>query len=134
VDPNSFTYSSALKACANLEAILQGKSIHSHANKTPALYNVFVGSALIYMYAKCGYVSEAFLVFNSMPERNLVSWNAMILCYAKNGLCQEALKLMYRMKAEGFEVDDYIFATVLTECGDFEWDMDPSSEYFLQSS
>jgi hypothetical protein len=41
---------------------------------------------------------------------------------------------MYRMKAEGFEVDDYIFATVLTECGDFEWDMDPSSEYFLQSS
>ncbi|KAL6296511.1 hypothetical protein ACE6H2_004653 [Prunus campanulata] len=32
--------------------------------------------------------------------------------YAKNGLCQE--KLMYRMRIEGFEVDDYILATVLT--------------------
>ncbi|KAE8077369.1 hypothetical protein FH972_015940 [Carpinus fangiana] len=134
VDPNSFTYSSALKACANLEAILQGKSIHSHANKTPALYNVFVGSALIYMYSKCGYVSEASQVFDSMPERNLVSWKAMILGYAKNGLCQEALKLMYRMKAEGIQVDDNIFATVLIECGDCEWDMEPSSEYSLLSS
>lgn len=134
VDPNSFTYSSALKACANLEAILHGKSIHSHANKTPALHNVFVGSALIYMYAKCGYVSEAFQVFDSMPERNLVSWKSMILGYAKNGLCEEALKLMYRMKAEGIQVDDYIFSTVLTECRDVGCDIDPSSEYCLLSS
>lgn len=134
VDPNSFTYSSALKACANMEAVRQGKLIHCRANKTPALSNVYVGSALINMYAKCGYVSEAFRVFDSMPERNLVSWKAMILGYAKNGLCQEALKLMYRMKAEGIEVDDYIIATVFTACGDIKWDKKPSSEYCLLSS
>ena len=134
VDPNSFTFSSALKACANMDSILQGKLIHSYANKTPAMSNVFVGSALIYMYSKCGYVSEAFQVFDSMPERNLVSWKAMIVGYAKNGLCQEALKLMYRMKAEGIEVDDYISSTVLTACGDVEFYMEPSSKYSLLSS
>ncbi|KAJ7965656.1 Pentatricopeptide repeat-containing protein [Quillaja saponaria] len=107
VEPNSFTYSSALKACAKMESVLQGKLIHSCANKTPALSNVFVGSALIYMYAKCGYISEAFQVFNCMPERNLVSWKAMIMGYARNGCCREAMKLMYRMQAEGFKVDDY---------------------------
>ncbi|POO04069.1 Tetratricopeptide-like helical domain containing protein [Trema orientale] len=122
VEPNSFTYSSALKACAKLEAVLQGKLIHSSANKTPSMSNVFVGSALIYMYAKCGYVAEAFRVFNSMPERNLVSWKSMIVGYTRNGLCREALKLMYRMQAEGFEVDDYILTTVLTACGDVEFD------------
>ncbi|MCI82543.1 pentatricopeptide repeat-containing protein, partial [Trifolium medium] len=52
-----------------------------------------------------------------MPERNLVSWKAMILGYARNGDCRKALKLMYRMRAEGFVVDDYILATVLTACG-----------------
>lgn len=134
VEPNSFTYSSALKACANLESVLQGKLIHSFANKAPASSNVFVGSALIHMYAKCGYVSEAIQVFDSMPERNLVSWKAMIMGYAKNGHCREALKLMYRMKAEGIEVDDYVFATVLGACGNIELDAVASSEYCFQSS
>ncbi|KAK9270719.1 hypothetical protein L1049_026302 [Liquidambar formosana] len=134
VEPNPFTYSSALKACANLEAILQGKLIHSSVNKTPASSNVFVGSALINMYAKCGYISEATQVFDSMPERNLVSWKAMIVGYARNGLYQEALQLMYRMQAEGIKVDDYTLTTVLSACGDVEWNMEPSSEYCLQSS
>ncbi|XP_038884364.1 pentatricopeptide repeat-containing protein At4g18520, chloroplastic-like [Benincasa hispida] len=133
VEPNSFTYSSALKACAKMEAILQGKLIHSSANKTSALSNVFVGSALIYMYAKCGYVTEASQVFDSMPVRNLVSWKAMILCYARNGLCREALKLMYRMQAEGIEVDDYILGTVYGACGDVKCDVDSSLEYRLQT-
>ncbi|KAE8666607.1 Pentatricopeptide repeat-containing protein [Hibiscus syriacus] len=131
VEPNSFTYSSALKACANLGAVTKGKLIHSFANKTPAFSNVFVGSALIHMYAKCGFVSESFRVFDSMPERNLVSWKTMIMGYARNGLCQEALQLLYRMEAEGFEVDDYILATVLGACGDIELDEDPSSEILL---
>ncbi|KAL5846697.1 hypothetical protein ACOSQ3_010221 [Xanthoceras sorbifolium] len=134
VEPNSFTYSSALKACAKLEDVLHGKLIHSSANKTAALSNVFVGSALISMYAKCGYVLEASQVFDGMPERNLITWKAMILGYARNGLCQEALQLMYRMQAEGIEVDDYTLATVYTACGDIEWDVEPSSGYYLQSS
>ncbi|XP_004505335.1 pentatricopeptide repeat-containing protein At4g18520, chloroplastic isoform X2 [Cicer arietinum] len=132
VSPNSYTYSSALKACAKLEAPMQGKLIHSNASKTPALSNVFVNSALIYMYAKCGYIADAFQVFDNMPERNLVSWKAMILGYARNGHCRKALKLMYRMRAEGFVVDDYILATVLTacggiDCGDIDWDLESSS-------
>ncbi|OVA13024.1 Pentatricopeptide repeat [Macleaya cordata] len=114
VEPNPFTYSSALKACAKLESILQGRWIHSSVNKTKTLPNVFVGSALIDMYSKCGYVSEAIQVFNSMPERNLVSWKSMIIGYARNGLCREALELIYRMKAEGLEVDDYTMTTVLS--------------------
>lgn len=131
VEPNSFTYSSALKACAKLKNVWQGRLIHSSVNKTPALSDVFVGSSLINMYAKCGCVSEATQIFDSMPERNLISWKAMILCYAKNGFCREALKFMYRMQAEGIEVDDYVLSTVLTACGDFGWSKEPSLEHYL---
>ncbi|XP_010529188.1 PREDICTED: pentatricopeptide repeat-containing protein At4g18520 [Tarenaya hassleriana] len=134
VEPNPFTYSSALKACANSEALRLGKSIHSIAKKNPALSNVFVGSALIHMYAKCGFVTEAFRVFDSMPEKNLVSWKAMVMGYARNGFCQEALKLMYRMQAEGFKVDDYIFTTIISTCGDIEHETEPSAERYLESS
>nr|GEV07724.1 transcription termination factor MTEF1, chloroplastic-like isoform X1 [Tanacetum cinerariifolium] len=61
------------------------------------------GSALINMYSKCGFVDDAIEVFDSMPEKNLVSWKAMVVEYAKNGLCNEAMKLMYRMESEGFK-------------------------------
>ncbi|KAF9608192.1 hypothetical protein IFM89_007814 [Coptis chinensis] len=134
VEPNPFTYSSALKACAQLEAVLHGKGIHSTVKKTPFLSNVFVGSALIDMYAKCGFVSDAFRVFDSMPERNEVSWKAMILGYARNGFCREALQLMYRMQAEGIKVDDYTQTTVLSACGDVEWELESLSKQSLQSS
>lgn len=132
VEPNPFTYSSALKACAKLEDINQGRLIHSTIYKTPALSNVFVGSALVHMYSKCGYLSEAVQVFDSMPERNLVSWKAMIVAYARSGQCAEALKLMYRMQSEGIDVDDYILSTVLTACGDFKWNGESPSIHCLQ--
>ncbi|KAG6786233.1 hypothetical protein POTOM_007830 [Populus tomentosa] len=78
VEPNSFTYSSALKACANLETVRQGKLIHSNfANKTPAPSNVLAGGALIHMFAKCGFVSEESQIFDSILERNLVTLRAI---------------------------------------------------------
>ncbi|KAI3680276.1 hypothetical protein L2E82_50501 [Cichorium intybus] len=133
VVPNPFTFSSVIKACAKMEDIWHGKVIHSSISKSPAFDNVFVGSALINMYSKCGYVEDALEVFDKMPEKNLVSWKAMIVGYAKNGMCREAMKLMYRMEAEGIEVDDYILATVLTACGDFEWKEDEKlSKYCLK--
>ncbi|XP_057958898.1 pentatricopeptide repeat-containing protein At4g18520, chloroplastic [Malania oleifera] len=133
VEPNDFTYSSSLKACAKLEDILQGKSIHSSVNKTAASSNVFVGSALISMYGKCGYVSEAIQVFDHMLERDVVTWNAMISGYIRNGLFQEALRLIYQMQAEGFKVEDYILSTVLAACGDVSTTMDLSSYHCLPS-
>ncbi|GAB4828555.1 hypothetical protein Ancab_018215 [Ancistrocladus abbreviatus] len=131
VEPNPFTYSSILKACAKLETVQHGKSIHSCVSKNPASSNVFVGSALINMYAKSGYVSEAFRVFSGMLERNSFAWRSMIEGYARNGYCQEALKLMYQMKAEGLKPDDYILTTVLAACSDVEWNTQLSAKNCL---
>lgn len=133
VAPNDFTYSSALKACARLENIWQGKLLHASINKSPALSNVFVGSSLVNMYAKCGYILEATETFDTMPERNLVSWDAIISCYAKNGLFLEALKLMYRMQAEGIELEVNLLANVLTSYRDLGRDMEPLSQKCLHT-
>ncbi|CAL1408935.1 unnamed protein product [Linum trigynum] len=118
VEPNSFTYSSALKACAGLEAVLQGRSIHSFANKSQGMHNVYVATALVHMYAKCGYLPDAIQVFDGMPERNLVSWKSMITGYTENGLFEQALRLMYRMEEEGLDVDGYVSANVFGALGE----------------
>lgn len=44
------------------------------------------------MYTKCGSMEEANRVFDNMLERNVVSWTAMTLGYAKNGHGEESLR------------------------------------------
>eukprot|EP00250_Pteridium_aquilinum_P018934 c24234_g19_i1 orf=3-662(-) len=68
-----------LKACTEQDDLHRGFSIHAHIVGT-GLHekNVFVGSSLINMYAKCGVLEKAQEVFDRLPIRNVISWNALI--------------------------------------------------------
>eukprot|EP01018_Ginkgo_biloba_P008642 Gb_28779 [translate_table: standard] len=97
VKPNSDTFASVIQACANLEALPMGKEVHKDIIVRGFQIDVFVGSALVDMYAKCRSIENACQVFEKMPQRNVVSWNAMIAGYAKNGHVDEALKIFQKM-------------------------------------
>jgi len=63
--------------------------------------DVFVGSRLVDMYAKCGSKADAWRVFNKMPSGNVVSWIVMILVHVK--FCrqwQKALELLWQVRHE----------------------------------
>ena len=64
---------SATKACAFLGRCDIGKSVHAFAIKTEFDFDVFIGSSMVYIYAKYGELSDARKVFDVMPERNMVS-------------------------------------------------------------
>ncbi|KAA8517025.1 hypothetical protein F0562_017157 [Nyssa sinensis] len=58
-----------------------------------------------------------------MPERNVVSWTAMISAYSQRGYASEALNLFVQMLRSGTEPNEFTFATVLTSCtGAFGFD------------
>eukprot|EP01018_Ginkgo_biloba_P024010 Gb_22311 [translate_table: standard] len=97
IQPNQFTFASILPACANLAALEHGKEVHDQIIRSGFQSNVFVGSALVDMYVKCGSIKNAQQVFEKMPERNAVSWNAMISGYAQNGYVDDALNLFHKM-------------------------------------
>eukprot|EP01018_Ginkgo_biloba_P022532 Gb_14918 [translate_table: standard] len=94
IQPNQFTFASVLPACANLATL---KEVHEEIIRCRFECDVFVGSALVDMYAKCGSIENASDVFEKMPKRDIVSWNAMIAGYAQNGHVDEALKLFQEM-------------------------------------
>ncbi|KAK4716165.1 hypothetical protein R3W88_014503 [Solanum pinnatisectum] len=77
VRASSVTYSSLLRACATLAALEPGLQIHSFTIKTIYDQDLAVGNTLVDMYAKCGSIKDARLVFEMMIERDVVSWNAM---------------------------------------------------------
>ncbi|EEE63472.1 hypothetical protein OsJ_18286 [Oryza sativa Japonica Group] len=53
-------------------------------------------SSLVDMYAKCGRVRDARMIFEAMPSRNVVSWNAMIGGYAMHGEAENAVRKFRR--------------------------------------
>lgn len=63
-----------------------------------------------------GYVADAWIVFDKMPEQDVMSWNTMIVGYTKNEYCQEALRLYGWMQWTTIEVDHVTFASVLGVC------------------
>eukprot|EP01018_Ginkgo_biloba_P015573 Gb_28676 [translate_table: standard] len=113
---NEFTFASVIGVCATLAFMKQGKQVHAHAIKSGFVSNVFVGCALVDMYAKYGNIENVRHVFEKMPERNLVSWNAVISGYAQNGCGQEALNLFCQMQLAGVKPDPITFTSSLMAC------------------
>ena len=65
--------------CASLSALGVGSSLHAFSIKGGLQSSsVYVGTALLNFYAKCGDVKSAHIVFDGMVEKNSATWSAMI--------------------------------------------------------
>lgn len=106
VNPNPVTVTSILSACAQIGALSLGEWVHSLIKSNRFESNVYVSTALIDMYAKCGSITVARELFDLMPEKNEVTWNAMISGYGLHGHGQEALKLFYDMLSSSVKPTD----------------------------
>ncbi|KAI5056146.1 hypothetical protein GOP47_0029667 [Adiantum capillus-veneris] len=107
-----------LKACSAEKDHFKGCQAHAVALKRGSLgENIFVGSAIVNMYAKCGALATSRRVFDELPVRNAVSWNALIMGYAQHGLGKEALSCFDEMKHEGVFPNMVTFLGFLKACG-----------------
>ncbi|PON34601.1 DYW domain containing protein [Parasponia andersonii] len=104
LEPNDFMVSTVLSACAGLSGFELGRSVHALAVRICVEGNIFVGSALVDMYGKCGIINDAERIFEEMTNRNSVTWNAMISGYAHQGHADMALALFEDMRSDNGEI------------------------------
>ncbi|PIA52739.1 hypothetical protein AQUCO_01000539v1 [Aquilegia coerulea] len=116
VDP--FVLALAFKACGCGSELKYGKLIHGYSVKRGFVNSVFVGSALLDMYTKCGCVEMGCRVFDEMPERNVVSWTAIITGLVRAGFNKEGLWYFSEMWGSDVQCDSYTFASALKACAD----------------
>ncbi|KAI3465389.1 hypothetical protein Pfo_022052 [Paulownia fortunei] len=114
--PDSYTLVRALSACSQLGDLGAGSWIHKYVVDIGMGRNVFVNTALVDMYAKCGSMEKARAIFDEMPERDIVTWGAIIQGYAANGLPKEALEFFHRMQKQNLRPDCYVMVGVLSAC------------------
>ncbi|XP_074317674.1 pentatricopeptide repeat-containing protein At1g03540 [Silene latifolia] len=104
-NPDLYSFGTIIRACTALTAVRHGKEVHCQYVRKGGQGHVVVESALIDLYAKCGFVDYAERLFIQMPIRNSISWNSMICGFAQNGRGIEAIGLFEQMIKEGFSPD-----------------------------
>ncbi|KAF5729863.1 pentatricopeptide repeat-containing protein [Tripterygium wilfordii] len=128
--PSDHTLTNVLNACGSLTLLHQGRQVHSLVTKLCSEKSVFLTSALIDMYSKCGSIGDARFLFDETLEKNDVVWTSMILGYAQSGKGADALELFERFEIlDGNKLDHICFTAVLTACNHAGF-VDKGIEYF----
>lgn len=114
---NSVTFVCLLQACATAAALPLGRQLHAQIARQGLQNDVIVGSSLVNLYAKCGSMEDAQLVFDSLPAKDIQAWNALIAGYTCQGEIEIVSNLFHRMEQDGIKPDGITFLSVLTVCG-----------------
>lgn len=114
--PNKVTFICAVDACAHMGFLEKGLEIHAAIVGNGYEADVVVGTSLINMYGKGSKLSRATRVFYRMPQKNVVSWTAMIAACEHTGHSQEALDLFLIMQINDIVPNQVTFTCVLCAC------------------
>ncbi|XP_061358541.1 pentatricopeptide repeat-containing protein At3g12770-like [Gastrolobium bilobum] len=116
IKPSPVTMASLLKACGESGLKKIGTCVHSCVLALGMGNDVFVLTSLVDMYNNMGDTDSAYLVFNSMCSRNLISWNAMISGYVQNGMIPESFALFHRLVQSGAGFDSGTLVSLIRGC------------------
>ncbi|XP_020592039.1 pentatricopeptide repeat-containing protein At1g50270 [Phalaenopsis equestris] len=110
--PNEHTFPVLLKSISNSGS---GNPIQIHAQiiKFGLEFDTFVQNSLLWCYAKGRLLESACRLFDEMPHRDAISWNAMIQVHAKNNQPELGLDYFIKMRSLGLEIDQVIIVSVL---------------------
>ncbi|XP_027361543.1 putative pentatricopeptide repeat-containing protein At1g69350, mitochondrial [Abrus precatorius] len=114
--PDIVSFMGVISACANLASIKQGKEIHGLLVRRHFHTHLFAANSLLDLYTKCGRIDLATKVFHRIHDKDVASWNTMILGYGMLGELETAINLFEAMKEDGVEYDSVSFIAVLSAC------------------
>ncbi|CAL4896830.1 unnamed protein product [Urochloa decumbens] len=116
VQLTEFTLSAILSTCASLALTIEGIQLHAVIFKYGFHGNFFVASSLVDVYARCGLIEEAYLIFADMKHKNVVMWNAMITSFTRHGNFWEAMILFEKMQQAGISPNEVTYMSMLSVC------------------
>lgn len=114
--PNYVTLIVLISGCVENGGYKVGKLLHSYSSKTGFDVIIQVCNTLIDFYCKCEYIDDAARLFDSMIEKDLVTWNTLIAGYARSNDCGKAFSLFREMRYRNIEYDRVSFINFILAC------------------
>ena len=116
IEPGPATFVYILEACGDLSMLGQGQLIHATIiGRGISIENV-LGTSIINMYAKCGAIENALVMFESMIYHDEITWSAIIMACAQEGQGKEVIELFERMKLKKVKPTAMTFVGLLSGC------------------
>ncbi|KAF4358246.1 hypothetical protein G4B88_009202 [Cannabis sativa] len=116
LNPNSATLVMVLSACSHLASLEKGEKVHLYIMERGLEINVSLATALVDMYAKCGKLEQSRELFDSMREKDVVSWNVMISSYGMHGHAKSAIDIFRDMEHSHVQPNQLTFLALLSAC------------------
>ncbi|KAL5975151.1 hypothetical protein ACLOJK_031830 [Asimina triloba] len=116
VRPNPVAFSVILRVCADLAAVTPGRQVHALVLKMGSMSDIYLGNAMVGMYAKSVCIVEARKVFDETPMRDEVLWNSMITGYSQVGSRDGAFELFGLMNQDEVNQDYFSYVGILNAC------------------
>lgn len=124
------TCSDLLRTCAQTSNLPHGRAIHTKLIKGSLPFSSFLQNHVLNMYVKCGDLNNGLQLFDEMPERNVVSWSAVITGFVQHGCPKEALSLFGRMHRDGTtKPNEFTFVSSLQACS-FSGNLTPAYQIY----
>ncbi|KAB1201698.1 hypothetical protein CJ030_MR7G000347 [Morella rubra] len=115
--PDALTFSSILPACARMAAHKHGKEIHGYLLRNSTYLNLMVQNAVMDMHVKSGFIEYASRIFNTMKNKDVVSWTVMIMGYSLHGQGERGVHLFRTMESNStIQIDQVTYTAVLHAC------------------
>ncbi|XP_028760883.1 putative pentatricopeptide repeat-containing protein At1g68930 [Neltuma alba] len=116
IEPNEFTFSSLVNACANQAALEHGIQLHGQVVKSNFDRDPYVASTLVDMYGKCGLFDHSTQVFEEIENPNNIAWNSLLGAFAQHGLGRNAIETFQQMIEKGIKPNAITFVSLLIGC------------------
>ncbi|KAJ0086329.1 hypothetical protein Patl1_07381 [Pistacia atlantica] len=120
---NTYTLGCALKACSTNfdDSVKYGRMLHGYSAKLGSGLDVVVGTALLDMYVKTRHLDEAMRIFEFLPNKNVIMYNAMMAGFMHADIVSDdsanrAFNLFSEMQRQGIKASKFTFSIILKAC------------------
>lgn len=110
LSPTELTFVSVLSSCSSLNAGCQAQ-----AQAIKRGYDAFtaVNNATMTMYSIFGELHKVQNIFETIEQRDIVSWNILISTYSQENLGTSAILIYREMRRQGIEPDEFTYGSLL---------------------
>jgi pentatricopeptide repeat protein len=112
--PDIVSIANILEACIHLCSVQLVRQCHAYMLRA-SLEDIHLEVALVDAYSKCGNITNAYNIFE-VSSKDLVTFTAMIGCYAMHGMAEKAVELFSKMIKLNIRPDHVVLTTLLSAC------------------
>ncbi|KAI5067652.1 hypothetical protein GOP47_0018180 [Adiantum capillus-veneris] len=105
-----------LQGCIRQKDLAAAREVNSLIARRGFDINKFFGSHLIRMFASCGSLSEADILFRKLSNPSVYTWHAIIAAHTKLGQNERAFQLYNNLLDSKLKPNEYIHVAVLKAC------------------